>query len=161
MQRRTILKSVAATVGALVALPAWAHGWNQQNLKNTTLLTAAEDNLLAEVVETIIPATDMPGAKELGVHRFVQKMVTDCYDQKAQENMTNRLDQLDQYSQATFKKPFAEGTPAQRIHLLEGMELSDEPAKKSFFSMVKSLTIQGYTNSEYVRTNLTLSLIHI
>lgn len=155
MQRRTILKNVAATVGALVALPAWAHGWNQQNLKNTTLLTAAEDNLLAEVVETIIPATDTPGAKELGVHRFVQKMVTDCYDQKAQENLTNGLDQLDQYSQATFKKPFAEGTPAQRIHLLEGMELSDEPAKKSFFSMVKSLTIQGYTNSEYVMTNLT------
>lgn len=155
MQRRTALKNVAASLGGLVALPAWANGWNQKNLQKTALLTAVEDNLLAEVVETIIPATDTPGAKELGVHRFVQKMVSDCYDQKAQENLTNGLDQLDQYSQATFKKSFAEGTPPQRIHILEGMELSDDAGKKAFFSMVKSLTIQGYMNSEYVMTNLT------
>ena len=155
MQRRTALKNVAATVGGLVALPAWANGWNRQSLPKNTLLTPAAENLLAEVVETIIPATDTPGAKELGVHRFVQTMVKDCYDQKAQESLTNGLDLLDQYSQATFRKPFVEGTPPQRIHILEGMGLSDDPAKKAFFSMVKSLTIQGYMNSEYVMTNLT------
>jgi hypothetical protein len=155
MQRRTALKNVAATMGALVALPTWAKGWNGQSLPKTTLLTPAEDNLLAEVVETIIPKTDTPGAKELGVHRFVQKMIADCYDQKAQENLTSGLDKLDPYSQQTFKKSFVEGTPQQRIHILEGMELSDDPARKAFFSMVKSLTIQGYMNSEYVMTNLT------
>ena len=155
MQRRTALKNVAATMGALVALPVWANGWNRQSLPNPTLLTPAEESLLAEVVETIIPATDTPGAKELGVHRFIQKMIKDCYDQKAQDNLTHGLDQLDEYSQQTFRKSFTEGTPQQRVHILKGMELSDDPAKKSFFSMVKSLTIQGYMNSEYVMTNLT------
>ena len=111
--------------------------------------------MLAEVVETIIPATDTPGARELDVHRFVQTMVKDCYDQNAQESLANGLAALDKYSQQTFKKSFAEGTPQQRIHVLEGMQLSADPAQKAFFGMVKNLTIQGYLNSEYVMTNLT------
>ncbi len=155
MQRRTALKNVAATMGALVALPAWASGWNGQKIMKATLLSPAEDNLLAEVVETIIPTTDTPGAKELGVHRFVEKMVADCYDKKAQASLVAGLAALDPQSQQTFKKSFAEGTPAQRIHILEGMELSDDPSRKAFFGMVKSLTIQGYMSSEYVMTNLT------
>ncbi|MPR36017.1 gluconate 2-dehydrogenase subunit 3 family protein [Salmonirosea aquatica] len=155
MQRRTALKNVATTLAGLAALPAWANGWNQQQLSKTHFLTPAEDTLLAEVVETIIPATDTPGAKELGVHRFVQKMLDDCYDQKAQESFKAGLAALDGFSQQIFKKPFAEGTAPQRIYILEGTELSDDPAKKAFFGMVKNLTIQGYMNSEYVMTNLT------
>ncbi len=155
MQRRTALKNVAATMGALVALPAWANGWNSQQIQKATLLNPAEDNLLAEVVETIIPTTDTPGSKELGVHRFVEKMVADCYDSKAQESFKIGSAALDTMSQQIFKKPFVVGTPKQRIYILEGTELSDDPAKKTFFGMVKSLTIQGYMSSEYVMTNLT------
>ena len=155
MQRRTALKNVAATMGALVALPAWANGWNGKTLSKQAFLTPVEDTILAEVVETIIPATDTPGAKELGVHRFVQTMLNDCYDQKAQESFKTGLAALDTFSQQIFKKPFAAGTPQQRIYILEGTELSDDPAKKAFFGMVKGLTIQGYMSSEYVMTNLT------
>ena len=155
MQRREALRGFAAGVAGLVSLPAWANGWNGQRLPKSTLLSPAEDTLLAEVVETIIPRTDTPGAKELGVHRFVQTMVTDCYDQKAQENLTKGLASLEKFSQEFFKKPFAQGTPAQRIYLLEGMEISDDPTRKAFFGLVKGLTIQGYMASEYVMTNIT------
>ncbi len=155
MQRRTALKNVAATMGAMVALPAWASGWNSKNIRKVGILTTAEDAMLAEVVETFIPVTDTPGAKELNVHRFVQKMVADCYEPEARKTLTNGLASLDKYSQQTFKKPFAAGTPAQRIHILEGLELSDEPSVRAFFPLVKNLTIQGYMNSEYVMTNLT------
>ncbi len=155
MQRRTALKNVAATMGAMVALPAWANGWNAGNIQKAGILTSAEDVMLAEVVETIIPVTDTPGAKELDVHRFVQRMVEDCYPAETQKTLTEGLASLDEYSQSTFKKPFTKGTPAQRAHILEGYELSDDPMGKQFFSLVKNLTIQGYMNSEYVMTNLT------
>ncbi len=155
MQRREALKGFATAVAGVVALPAWATGWNGKNLPKQAFLTPAEDTLLAEVVETIIPVTDTPGAKELGVHRFVQTMVNDCYDQKAQESFKTGLAALDTFSQQIFKKPFIAGTPQQRIYILEGTELSDDPAKKAFFGMVKGLTIQGYMSSEYVMTNLT------
>lgn len=155
MQRRTALKNVAATMGAMVALPAWASGWNAKKLPKVGLLTAAEDEILAEVVETFIPVTDTPGAKELNVHRFVQRMVADCYEPEALKTLIDGLASLDKYSQQTFKKTFAQGTPAQRLHILEGLELSDEPSVKTFFPLVKNLTIQGYMNSEYVMTNIT------
>ncbi|TDB67884.1 gluconate 2-dehydrogenase subunit 3 family protein [Arundinibacter roseus] len=155
MQRRTALKNVASTIGAFVALPAWANGWNRQQLSNNALLNPAENSLLAEVVETIIPKTDTPGAKELGVHQFVQTMITDCYDKKAQDSLVSGLASLDAFSQSTFGKSFTACSAKQRIHILEGMELSDDAARKSFYGMVKGLTIQGYMSSEYVMTNLT------
>ena len=155
MQRRTALKNVAASLGAVVALPAWANGWNAKRIQKVGFLATAEDEMLAEVVETFIPVTDTPGAKELNVHRFVQRMVADCYEPEAQKTLTDGLASLDKYSQQTFKKPFAKGTPDQRVHILEGLELSDEPAVKAFFPLVKNLTIQGYMNSEYVMTNIT------
>ncbi len=155
MQRRTALKNVAATMGAMVALPAWASGWNAKNIQKAGLLTIAEDDMLAEVVETLIPVTDTPGAKELNVHRFVQRVVADCYEPGTQKTLTDGLASLDKYSQQTFKKPFVKSTPAQRIHILQGLELNDEPSVKAFFPLVKNLTIQGYMNSEYVMTNIT------
>lgn len=155
MQRRTALKNVAATMGAMVALPAWASGWNAKNIQKVGFLTTAEDEMLAEVVETFIPVTDTPGAKELNVHRFVQRMVADCYEPEVQKTLTGGLASLDKYSQQTFKKSFTASTPAQRIHILEGLGLSDESSVKAFFPLVKNLTIQGYMNSEYVMTNIT------
>ncbi len=155
MQRRTALKNVAATMGAMIALPAWANGWNADKIQKVGFLTVAEDDMLAEVVETFIPVTDTPGAKELNVHRFVQRMVADCYEPEAQKTLTDGLASLDKYSQSTFRKSFTQGTPAQRIHILEGLGLSDDSSVKAFFPLVKNLTIQGYMNSEYVMTNIT------
>jgi hypothetical protein len=155
MQRREALKGFGTAVVGLVSLPSWANGWSKQKLQKASLLTTAEDSLLSEVVETIIPVTDTPGAKEIGVHKFVQTMVTDCYDQKAQETLTKGLAGVETMSKQTFGKAFAAGSAAQREHILEGMELSDNPTNKAFYSMVKGLTIQGYMSSEYVMTNLT------
>jgi hypothetical protein len=155
MERRAALKGLATAIGGLVALPSWASSWNQDSLHSADLLSAAEVPILASVVDTIIPATDTPGAKELGVDKFVQVMIKDCYDKKAQQTLATGLTTVEEDSRETFGKPFAAGTSAQRMHILKGMELSDNPDSKAFFGMVKGLTIQGYMSSEYVMTNIT------
>ncbi|GAB2781327.1 lactose 3-dehydrogenase subunit gamma LacC [Rhabdobacter roseus] len=155
MQRRVALKNMALGLGGMISLPAWANAWTSTNLPQPTLLTSQEGTLLASVVDTILPATDTPGAQELGVDRFIQTMLTDCYEKQAQDNLTKGLAMVQTISQSTFGKDFAAGTPAQRIHVLEGMGISDDPTQKGFYSMVKGLTIQGYMSSEYVMKNLT------
>ncbi|HEV7350303.1 gluconate 2-dehydrogenase subunit 3 family protein [Telluribacter sp.] len=155
MERRAALKGLATAIGGLVALPSWASNWNQNSLQPTDLLSAEEVPLLASVVDTIIPATDTPGAKELGVDRFVQLMLTDCYDKKAQDTLVSGLATVEEDSKETFGKSFTACSAAQRIHILEGMSLSDNPSSKAFFGMVKGLTIQGYMSSEYVMINIT------
>lgn len=155
MQRRVALKNMAAAVG-LVSLPAWANGWSKSSVTSAvSFLSARQETVLAEIVETIIPATDTPGAKELGVHSFIQKMVADCYDAKVQENLTKGVDAVDRMARGTFSKPFATLSAEQRMDILRKMEKNSDPDRKEFYSLVKALTIRGYMNSEYVMTNIT------
>jgi hypothetical protein len=155
MERRVALKGMAAAMGAMVSLPAWASGWNDTSLGKVKFFAPDQAETLKGAVEAIIPKTDTPGAGELGVAIFVQRMVTDCYDKKVQDAFAKGIDDLDAQSKKTFQKSFTEITKAQQLQLLQEVEKSTDPDAKSFFGLLKSLTIQGYMSSEYVMTNLT------
>ncbi|GGC10212.1 gluconate 2-dehydrogenase subunit 3 family protein [Dyadobacter sediminis] len=155
MERRVALKNMAIAMGAMANLPAWASGWSKKTLENGTLLAADQSKILAGMVEAIIPKTDTPGAAELGVGNFVQKMVKDCYDKKAQDTLSNGLDALESASKKNFGKSFTEIARPQQTQLLKEMESGSDADLKAFFGMVKNLTIQGYMSSEYVMTNIT------
>jgi hypothetical protein len=155
MERRAVLKNMAVALGGAITLPAWASGWNSATLTTTPLLSADQQSVLAEIVETIIPTTDTPGAKEIGVHKFVGRMFADCFEKPAQDSFTKGLNALDRSAQETFGKPFASCNGKQKKNLLEAMEMSDDAQKRDFFYKVKGLTIEGYLISEYVMTNIT------
>lgn len=142
-------------MGAMVSLPVWASGWNNTTLGDVKFPVAGQEEILKEIVETIIPKTDTPGAGELNVATFVQRMVTDCYDQKTQDNFSKGITALDVKSNKSFGKPFTGITKVQQLELLQELEKSTDPDSKSFFGLLKNLTIQGYMTSEYVMTNLT------
>ncbi|MGA0558513.1 gluconate 2-dehydrogenase subunit 3 family protein [Larkinella sp. VNQ87] len=155
MERRKALQSLAVAIGGLVSLPGWANTWNPATIPaGPTLLAPKADALLADIAETIIPATDTPGAKALGVHTFIQKIVTDCLEPSAQETLTKGLAEVDTLAQKTYSKPFASLDASQRTELLKAMSQSTEPVQKDFFSLVKGLTIRGYMTSEYVMNNI-------
>lgn len=155
MERRVALKSMALAMGAMASLPSWASGWNTGSVPKGVLLSADQSKVLSGMVESIIPKTDTPGAGELGVGDFVQKMVKDCYDQKAQASLMKGVDNLESQSKKDFGKSFADAGKDQKLQLLQGMEKSGDTDQKAFFGLVKNLTIQGYMNSEYVMTNIT------
>ncbi len=162
MERRTALINVAGAMAGLVSLPAWAGGWSAQTLRlNPSLLSSAQGNLLADIVDTIIPATpvpgavDLPGAKALDVQAFIQKMVADCYDEKTQLLLKTGLAETDDLARKTFGKPFGAGDTPQRISVLTQLNTETNGAMRDFYALVKNLTIRGYMNSEYVMTNLT------
>ncbi|RRB18377.1 gluconate 2-dehydrogenase subunit 3 family protein [Larkinella knui] len=146
---------MAVALGGLVSLPGWANNWNQATLPSgTSLLAPRADALLAEVVETIIPATNTPGAKALGVHTFIQKIVTDCMEPSAQETLTKGLTAVEALARKNDSQSFASLDASQRTALLKTMSQSTEPDQKEFFSLVKGLTIRGYMSSEYVMNNI-------
>jgi hypothetical protein len=154
MKRRAALKGISMAVAGLVALPAWASGWNPASLGQVFAVPLSEEVLLAELVETIIPETDTPGAKSLEVHRFVLRMIQDCYGEAAQNNLKQGLVAVDQVATGAFEKPFISLDATQRTAVLTHLQQSDDPVTKGFISLVKNLTIQGYLNSEYVLLNI-------
>jgi hypothetical protein len=155
MQRRSAVKNIALTIGASIVLPSWANAWNKDSFQNShSKISSFQENLLAEIVETIIPKTNTPGAKELNVQLFVPKMVMDCYDKKAQEVYIKGFDLVENNAKNSFSKSFLECDGTQRLEVLNKMSTSENKDEKNFVQLVKGLTIQGYLNSEYVMTNL-------
>jgi Gluconate 2-dehydrogenase subunit 3 len=155
MQRRTALKTVALSIGSVITLPSWANAWNVQTLQNQHFnLPFSQETLLAEIVETIIPKTDTPGAKDLEIHKFTMKMIADCYDKKAQEVFAKGLVSVENMAKKDYSKSFVECDGKQKLAVLNLMLNSNESNDKDFVRLVKNITIQGYLNSEYVMTNL-------
>ena len=144
---------MALAVGSLVALPAWASGWNPVSAQPVTpFLSAGQAALLADMAETLIPVSDTPGAKALAVPAFIQKMLEDCYEKPVQANVKNGLDAVESLASSSYGKPFASCDATQRQAILTKMQTAEDPAHKDFFTLIKNLTVQGYTTSEYVMT---------
>jgi Ca2+-binding EF-hand superfamily protein len=155
MQRRSAIKNIALTIGGAIILPSWANAWNRESFSNTSITSSSiPENVLAEIVETIIPKTNTPGAKDLNVHQFVQRMVKDCYDKKAQETFSKGFDLVDASAKSNFSKTFLECDAKQRLEVLNKISKSENSDEKSFVQLVKGLTIRGYLNSEYVMINI-------
>lgn len=140
--------------GGIVALPAWANAWTPGKLDQGLTLTAAEGDLLIDLSETIIPETSTPGAKTLEISKFIKVMISDCYDAKDQERFRKALARVDEVSGLIYGKSYQESTKEQKLHLLQGLEMSSDADQKWFFGVVKRLTTQGYTSSEYFLTNI-------
>jgi hypothetical protein len=152
MKRRFALRQLALATGAAIALPSWAHEWNKENLpKISTILNTPQEVLLGEIADAFIPKTDTPGAKEIGVHKFINVMLTDCYESADQDAFSKTLSLIEAASVKKFKKAFIAITPSQRIELLKTIEKSKEVP--DFFD-VKEAVVTGYLNSEYVMKNL-------
>jgi hypothetical protein len=154
MERRKAIKGLALTMGALAGLPAWAKSWKPSELPTQSFLKLDQAELLSVIVEAIIPKTDIPGAAEIGVDKFVLTMVTDCYDEKTQANFKRGVDKVASESSAKFGKSFASLTQAQKLQILEGLQAGSSD-DKAFMGLLKNHTIQGFMNSEYVMTNIT------
>ena len=154
MQRRSAVKNIALSLGASIILPSWANAWNKDSFRNNQYTVSPNENLLAEMVETIIPKTNTPGAKELSVHQFVALMVKDCYDKNTQAVYEKGFDLVDKNAKNAFSKSFLECDTKQRLEVLDKMSKSENSDEKNFVQLVKRLTIQGYLSSEYVMTNL-------
>ena len=154
MKRRLLLKSLSASVGALLVMPTWANNWNLQSVGTQNYFSNMEyTNLLAEIVTTIIPEGKIQGAKSWGVPVFIEKMIKDCYEKNAQEDFKKGLENVEAISKSTYNQAFANLSLPQKEEFLKKMEVSTDAKQKEFYGLVKNLTIQGYTTSEYVMVN--------
>jgi hypothetical protein len=153
MERRTAIKDLLLIAGAVTFLPACLNSSGKPSiaLKNFSI-TEKQEQLLAEIASTIIPQTDTPGAKELGAHLFVLKMVDDCYEKEDQQNFIKGLLAIDESTRERFKKSFIDCTVAQREQMLQAIENKEVfPAPVyPFYAIMKQRTLQGYLTSKYV-----------
>jgi hypothetical protein len=153
MDRRKALKNIAIVSGGLITLPQWmvSCGMSDTTVHQTSF-SIAEQKILASITDTIIPAGNpiaigSIGALSVGVDKFLQKLIDDCYEKVAQDNIKAQLKALDASAVAAYKKSFADCTKTQREELLLDSSTSE---KKDFFDLIKSETIRGFNTSQKV-----------
>jgi hypothetical protein len=169
MDRRTLLKRIAAAAGAaywsgetLAVQLAKAAGGRPDDGAKPEPFPAAHKESLAALCELIIPQTDTPGAIQAGVPAFVADMYAHWMVPAERKTVVDGLAALDSAAQAAHGRAFAACMPAQQGVLLaparkaagsyqqrsHGMDgrLAD-PAAPFFFKM-RDLVTLGYFTSE-------------
>ena len=137
--------------GGLIALPGWASGWKASDLTaHHSSFSFVEQDTLAAVADTILPAGNAIGALSVGVDKFLQKLIDDCYEKEVQENVKAQLAGLESAAQAANGKSFIQSDQLQRQELLLKLSASENKAEKDFFNLMKSETIRGFNTSKEV-----------
>ena len=151
MDRRKAIKNLAIVSGGLITLPQWMVSCG---ISDTTIhqssFSVAEQKILASITDTIIPAGNSIGALSVGVDKFLQKLIDDCYEKDVQDNVKTQLRSLEESAKATNKKRFADCTQTQREELLLKLSTSTNNSEKDFFDLIKSETIRGFNTSQKV-----------
>ncbi|HOY07298.1 MAG TPA: gluconate 2-dehydrogenase subunit 3 family protein [Saprospiraceae bacterium] len=152
MKRRQAIKQLAITTGGLLALPDWARAWTAGNLP--ALENPLPDRgILNAVIGAYIPeSADLPGAVSLGVPDFVERMLADCYSKETTDNVKTALRFADSVAQRKYKQAFVALPQQQQQEILVQFEKGDDNAVRDAYKLLKQLTVQGFTNSEYVQT---------
>lgn len=144
MNRRDSLKYLFAASGGLVALPPWADGWTSESIAHLSSFTATEQEVLASIVDTIIPFGNGYGALSVGVDKFLVKLIDNCYEADVKNNVKEHLKALSEFPRMSQKE---------REATLLSYEKSDVENDKQFFKLIKSETIRGFSTSKEVMLN--------
>jgi hypothetical protein len=164
--RREAVIRMAVMMGASVVGPRLFAATVGEQSTFMSQFSVNDIALLDEIGETIIPATDVPGAKAVGIGGFIAMMVADCYRPSDQLSFKRGLAEVDAKFAAQYGKPFRSGAAADRTAFLNVLDAEQkeftrvnriEPrtdggetpeAPHHYFRMMKDLTILGYFTSE-------------
>lgn len=151
------------------AFTADAGALDQAMAQGVGTFTAADIALLDEIAETILPETSTPGAKAAKAGAFMALMVTDTYTDPNQQAFRAGMKTLDEACRAAASASFMDASPAQRLALLEVLDLEQKTAMEErvterrrhpappppaddepphYFRMMKELALLGYFTSE-------------
>lgn len=167
MDRREALRRTALLMGGIVSAPAIMGVLKGCTAKpgidwKPVYLNDDQASLVSQVAEIIIPKTDTPGAKEVGVPSFIDQILKEVYSKEDQEWFSTGLqsfndeakkaygdefsDLEDEEQQAFVKKIHGEAVDAER---------ATQPApRRPFILMMKELTMLGFFTSEVGATQI-------
>jgi hypothetical protein len=161
MDRREALKRTAWLMGGAVSAPVIMGILKGCTAKPTidwkpVFLSSDQGILVTQVAEIIIPKTDTPGAKDVGVPGFIDSVVKECFSKEDQDNFLNGLKAFDEEAKKEYGDPFAELDAEDQTAFVTKLhdaavkaEKETTPApKRPFILTMKELTMSGFFISE-------------
>jgi hypothetical protein len=143
---------VAAAAESAAALETTGEPWSPR------WIAPARAAMLEALVDTVLPATDTPGAREARVHVFVDLALRDCYTAEEQQVFVTGLEALAGACQARHGRPFEACSPDERHALVAPLDAAsyapDTGPRGSFVRILKDLTLVGFFTSRIGATQV-------
>ncbi|WMN06570.1 gluconate 2-dehydrogenase subunit 3 family protein [Marivirga arenosa] len=164
MNRREAIKKTGLALGFAATSPLLMHlvqsceskkplGWKPKFFNEKQAL------LIAALADQILPKTDTPGALDVGVDSFVDKMVAEVYNKKEQQQFLEGLDNFEKNCELKNGKIFTDLNNEEKYDALFSLQseikylsFENDPNEKPFFLMLKELVLLGYFTSEEIMT---------
>lgn len=161
MDRREALRRTALLMGGALSAPAIMGVLNGCTAKPTIdwkpeFLSNDQGILISQIAEIIIPKTDTPGAKDVGVPAFIDSMLKDVYSKEEQQRYLDGLKSFDEQAKAQYGESFIEldeedqDAFVRKVHneAIEASRTIDPKPPRPFILMTKELTMLGFFTSE-------------
>ena len=125
----------------------------------TRFLTDEEVPLVSSIADFILPKTDTPGALDVHVPEFIDLMMKDNYSEKEQATFHEGAAAFIIRVDDTYSSSFDKCTAEEKASIIQEVEQESfgklhESGEKSFYLMVKELTILGFYTSDTVMQNM-------
>jgi hypothetical protein len=157
MTRREAIIKMAVIMGGTMVGPRLLHGaWDPNSSVSGGDSDAQELALLDEIGDTIIPATDVPGAKAVHIGAFITMMLRDCYEPADQAAVAGGIREIATTFRAKYGHEFVGAPAAERTEFLNVVDVQQKnysrnrkaDAAPHHFRVLKELTVLGYFSSE-------------
>ena len=158
IQRAAVLLGGAVSASAMAGVLAGCVSTPPTAGDKQTFFTAAEMKTATAAADQILPRTDTPGARDVGVPAFIDVILKDAYPADDQARFVSGLKDFDAEAQRAHGKPFLELPQAQRLAFLQKVhdeaavaerkqadnEVPPSERNRPFVLMMKELTMLGF-----------------
>jgi hypothetical protein len=159
MNRRRAIGSIAVAGIAGISVFTGMEWFKGRKKADLQYLDHSKSTITA-LAETIIPASNTPGAGACGLGDFIVKMVRECTSEAEKNLFVDGLKKLQNRTQDIYGKKFELCSMAEQEDILRHFEKDAKPFKgllgkieekylpKPFFTTLKEYTVMGYCTSE-------------
>lgn len=107
IDRRTLLKQLGLFTGGMMILPACNFDSRKVSIAlNNLNITVAQEDLMKQLVDTLIPNGELLGAQALEVDKFVWVMADDCLKEEQQLRFTAGLSKFNELFKSKTEEDF-------------------------------------------------------
>ncbi len=148
VNRRAVLLGVLCLAGGVTALVRLSNKVVAASEGGGPVLDSDRFALLAQVTETMIPATDTPGAIDAGVPEFIRSMLSDWASNDTRAAMLGVLDNIEMKAWHKHGRGFLELPAARRLEVMRAVDEELMARQDMAWRKFKGLVLVGYYNSE-------------
>jgi hypothetical protein len=165
MDRRELIRSIGLGLGYVTLTPAIIISLDSCTSESSwkgTFFTQEESKIITQIVNCIIPKTDIPSGEELGIPQFIDVIVSKLMTYDARELFSNGQSAFIKEIKTDLKKEKLSEIPTNLLlekldKYLKGNQeytMENEKAASYFLQSIRENCIWGYKTNKFIGKNV-------